>query len=158
MHALCRTLLLGVSGSIAAAAIPGYILFLRRGLVEHVRVILTDSAAQIVTPATMQDAPDYDDVVGEVHRFLTERMFACQLAGIDKVPAIVRDLDDQSALAVALIENLQREDLNPIDQARSMLRLVEEFDLTHDEIAKALGRSRASISASKASFRYMPPM
>jgi ParB family chromosome partitioning protein len=74
------------------------------------------------------------------------RWRAAQLAGIDKVPVIVRDLDDQSALAVALIENLQREDLNPIDQARSMLRLVEEFDLTHDEIAKALGRSRASIT------------
>jgi ParB family chromosome partitioning protein len=82
----------------------------------------------------------YEIVAGE------RRWRAAQLAGIDKVPVIVRDLDDQSALAVALIENLQREDLNPIDQARSMLRLVEEFDLTHDEIAKALGRSRASIT------------
>jgi ParB family transcriptional regulator, chromosome partitioning protein len=62
------------------------------------------------------------------------------------VPVVVRELTDQAALAVALIENLQREDLNPIDQARSMSRLVEEFDLTHDEIAKALGRSRASVT------------
>jgi ParB family chromosome partitioning protein len=59
---------------------------------------------------------------------------------------MVRDLDDQSALAVALIENLQREDLNPVDQARSMSRLIEEFALTHDEIAKALGRSRAAVT------------
>jgi ParB family chromosome partitioning protein len=59
---------------------------------------------------------------------------------------IVRELTDQSALAVALIENLQREDLNPIDQASSMQRLVEEFNLTHDEIAKALGRSRSSVT------------
>jgi ParB family chromosome partitioning protein len=59
---------------------------------------------------------------------------------------IVRELSDQSALAVALIENLQREDLNPIDQARSMSQLVEEFALTHEEIAKALGRSRATVT------------
>src|SRR5688572_29814823 len=59
---------------------------------------------------------------------------------------MIRELTDQSALAVALIENLQREDLNPIDQAQSMSRLIEEFDLTHEEIAKALGRSRASVT------------
>ena len=74
------------------------------------------------------------------------RWQAARLAGLSTVPVIVRELNDQSALAVALIENLQREDLNPIDQARSMSRLVEEFDLTHDEIAKVLGRSRASVT------------
>src|SRR5690606_16374750 len=62
------------------------------------------------------------------------------------VPVIVRELDDQSALAVALIENLQREDLNPIDQANSLRRLVDEFALTHEQAAKAVGRSRASVS------------
>ena len=62
------------------------------------------------------------------------------------MPVIVRELTDQSALAVALIENLQREDLNPIDQARSMSRLIEEFAMTHAEIAKSLGRSRASVT------------
>jgi ParB family chromosome partitioning protein len=82
----------------------------------------------------------YEIVAGE------RRWRAARLAGLATVPVIVRDLDDQSALAVALIENLQREDLNPIDQARSMARLVAEFDLTHDAIAKALGRSRASVS------------
>jgi ParB family chromosome partitioning protein len=82
----------------------------------------------------------YEIVAGE------RRWRAARLAGLATVPVIVRDLDDQSALAVALIENLQREDLNPIDQARSMARLAQEFELTHDAIAKALGRSRASVS------------
>jgi ParB family transcriptional regulator, chromosome partitioning protein len=82
----------------------------------------------------------YEIVAGE------RRWRAARLAGLSTVPAIVRKLDDQSTLAVALIENLQREDLNPIDQARSMQRLVEEFDLTHEQIAKALGRSRASVT------------
>lgn len=82
----------------------------------------------------------YEIVAGE------RRWHAARLAGLATVPVLVRELDDQSALAVALIENLQREDLNPIDQARSMARLVEEFNLTHDEIAKALGRSRAAVT------------
>jgi ParB family chromosome partitioning protein len=85
-------------------------------------------------------ATAYEIVAGE------RRWRAARLAGLSTVPVIVRELSDQSALAVALIENLQREDLNPIDQARSMLRLVDEFDLTHDEIAKALGRSRVSVT------------
>ena len=82
----------------------------------------------------------YEIVAGE------RRWRAAQLAGLTSVPVMVRELTDQSALAVALIENLQREDLNPIDQARSMSQLIDEFDLTHDEIAKALGRSRASVT------------
>jgi ParB family transcriptional regulator, chromosome partitioning protein len=86
------------------------------------------------------DSKSYEIVAGE------RRWRAARLAGLATVPVLVRELTDQSALAVALIENLQREDLNPIDQARSMSRLIEEFDLTHDEIAKALGRSRASVT------------
>ena len=82
----------------------------------------------------------YEIVAGE------RRWRAARLAGLATVPVMVRDLDDQSALAVALIENLQREDLNPVDQARSMSRLIEEFSLTHDEIAKALGRSRTAVT------------
>jgi len=82
----------------------------------------------------------YEIVAGE------RRWRAARLAGLTAVPVIVRELSDQEALAVALIENLQREDLNPIDQARSMARLVDEFGMTHDEIAKALGRSRAGVT------------
>ena len=86
------------------------------------------------------DATTYEIVAGE------RRWRAAQLAGLTSVPVIVRELTDQEALAVALIENLQREDLNPIDQAQSMSRLVAEFGMTHEQIAKALGRSRASVS------------
>src|SRR5688572_14709736 len=89
-----------------------------------VRVVARDSAATT-----------HEIVAGE------RRWRAARLAGLTTVPVMVRELTDQSALAVALIENLQREDLNPIDQAQSMSRLIEEFDLTHEEIAKALGRS-----------------
>ena len=74
------------------------------------------------------------------------RWHAARRAGLATVPAIVRELDDQSALAVALIENLQREDLNPIDQAHSLQRLADEFALTHEQVAKAVGRSRAAVS------------
>ncbi|MGB5245213.1 MAG: ParB/RepB/Spo0J family partition protein [Woeseia sp.] len=74
------------------------------------------------------------------------RWRAAQLAGLAVVPVMVRDLDDQSALAVALIENLQREDLNPIEQAQSLSRLAEEFSLTHQQVADAVGRSRSGVS------------
>jgi ParB family chromosome partitioning protein len=90
--------------------------------------------------AVQSGSSSYEIVAGE------RRWRAARLAGLSTVPVIVRELTDQEALAVALIENLQREDLNPIDQARSMSRLVDEFGMTHEEIAKALGRSRASIT------------
>jgi ParB family chromosome partitioning protein len=85
-------------------------------------------------------ASTYEIVAGE------RRWRAARLAGLATVPVIVRELTDKEALAVALIENLQREDLNPLDQAQSMARLVEEFGMTHEEIAKALGRSRAGVT------------
>jgi ParB family chromosome partitioning protein len=91
-------------------------------------------------PAAEAGANTYEIVAGE------RRWRAARLAGLGVVPVIVSELTDQQALAVALIENLQREDLNPIDQAQSMARLVEEFGMTHDEIAKALGRSRAGVT------------
>jgi ParB family chromosome partitioning protein len=91
-------------------------------------------------PAVDGDVTTYEIVAGE------RRWRAARLAGLATVPVIVRELTDQEALAVALIENLQREDLNPIDQAQSMARLVEEFGMTHDQIAKALGRSRAGVT------------
>jgi len=82
----------------------------------------------------------YEIVAGE------RRWRAAKIAGLSTVPVVVRELDDQSALAIALIENLQREDLNPIDQAQSLSRLADEFELTHEQVAKAVGRSRASVS------------
>ena len=95
----------------------------------------------VVRPIAAADGPArYEIVAGE------RRWRAAQLAGLDRVPVVVRELDDQSALAVALIENLQREDLNPLDQAQSLARLAREFGLTHDQVAQAVGRSRASVT------------
>ncbi len=74
------------------------------------------------------------------------RWRAARLAGLHEVPVLVHDLDDQSALAIALIENLQREDLGPIEVAQSLRQLTEEFGLTHEQAAQAVGRSRSSVS------------
>ena len=74
------------------------------------------------------------------------RWRAAQLAGLQKIPAVIRELDSKSAAAIALIENIQREDLNPLEEAQAFLRLIEEFDLTHQQVADSVGRSRATVS------------
>lgn len=74
------------------------------------------------------------------------RWRAAQLAGISEIPAIVRDLDDQSVAAVSLIENIQRADLNPLEEATALERLCEEFSMTHQAVAEAVGRSRTSVT------------
>lgn len=74
------------------------------------------------------------------------RWRAAQLAGLHELPAVVRELDDQAAAAVALIENIQREDLNPMEEARALRRLQGDFELTHQQIADAVGRSRVAVS------------
>lgn len=94
----------------------------------------------VVRPLGGDRTGGYEIVAGE------RRWRAARIAGLATVPVVVRELDDQSALAVALIENLQREDLDPVDQARSLSKLTEQFGLTHTQVAKALGRSRASVS------------
>ena len=83
---------------------------------------------------------EYEIVAGE------RRWRAAQLAGLATIPAVIRDIPDEAAVAVALIENIQRENLNPIEEARSLHRLVEEFGLTHADAAQAVGRSRATVS------------
>jgi ParB family chromosome partitioning protein len=83
---------------------------------------------------------EYEIVAGE------RRWRAAQLAGLHTIPAVVRDIPDEAAVAVALIENIQREDLNPIEEARSLQRLCEEFGLTHADAAEAVGRSRATVT------------
>ena len=77
----------------------------------------------------------YEIVAGE------RRWRAAQLAGLHTVPAVVRDIPDDAALAVALIENIQREDLNPIEEARALSRLVQQFEMTHGEAAEEIGRA-----------------
>ncbi len=82
----------------------------------------------------------YEIVAGE------RRWRAAQLAGLHVIPAIIRDIPDQTAIAVSLIENIQREDLNPMEEARALRRLVEDFDMTHNSAAEAVGRSRVMVS------------
>lgn len=82
----------------------------------------------------------YELVAGE------RRWRAAQLAELHEIPAIVRDISDQETMAVALIENIQRQELNPVEEAKALVRLVEEFGLTHQEAADSVGRSRAAVS------------
>ena len=83
---------------------------------------------------------DYEIIAGE------RRFRAAQLAGLKQVPVIVREVDDQAALAMALIENLQREDLTALEEAQGIDRLIREFGLTHEQAAKAVGRSRSATT------------
>ncbi|RKG35762.1 ParB/RepB/Spo0J family partition protein [Acinetobacter guerrae] len=82
----------------------------------------------------------YEIIAGE------RRWRAAQLAGLKEIPAIVRDLNDQVAIALALIENIQRQDLNPIDQALALQRFHDEFGLSHQEIADTVGKARTTVS------------
>lgn len=82
----------------------------------------------------------YEIIAGE------RRWRASQMAGLQEVPVVVRDVPDQAAMAMALIENIQRENLNPMEEARALERLIKEFQLTHQQTADAVGRSRAAVS------------
>ncbi len=96
----------------------------------------------VVRPLTAAPgAPQrYEIIAGE------RRWRAAQLAGLEDIPAIVRNIADEAAIAVALIENIQRENLNPLEEARALERLIREFELTHAQAAEAVGRSRAAVS------------
>ncbi len=93
----------------------------------------------LVRPVTGQNG-QYELIAGE------RRWRASQLAGLHEIPAVVRDVPDQAAMAMGLIENIQREELNPIEEAGALQRLIQEFGLTHQETAEAVGRSRAAVS------------
>jgi ParB family chromosome partitioning protein len=86
------------------------------------------------------NAGKYEIIAGE------RRFRAARLAGLDSVPVLVRDVPDESAAAMSLIENIQREDLNPLEEAHGLQRLVKEFGLTHEQAAQAVGRSRSAAS------------
>jgi ParB family chromosome partitioning protein len=98
----------------------------------------------IIQPLIVRPVPgfphQFEVVAGE------RRLRAAQLAGLTDVPAIIREFSDQEALAISLIENIQREELSPADEARALRRLIEEFALTHEQVAHAIGRSRATVS------------
>lgn len=99
-------------------------------------------ARGIVQPIVVRPlgSGSFEIVAGE------RRWRAAQMAGLDEVPAVVRECSDQEAAAVALIENIQREDLNPIEEAQGYRSLADEFGLTHQELADAVGRSRSAVS------------
>ena len=105
---------------------------------------LADSikAQGILQPIVVREIGEqrYEIIAGE------RRWRAAQLAQLDKVPALIRDFSDEAAIALALIENIQREDLNPLEEALAMQRFAEEFKLTHQEVADAVGKSRAAVS------------
>jgi ParB family chromosome partitioning protein len=96
----------------------------------------------ILQPVVVRPVDDggYEILAGE------RRWRAAQLAGLERIPALVREVPDDAALGIGLIENIQREDLNPIEEAGGLKRLIDEFRLTHDETAKAVGRSRSAVT------------
>ncbi|MDN4053840.1 ParB/RepB/Spo0J family partition protein [Massilia sp. YIM B02763] len=94
----------------------------------------------LVRPVAGAGTVRYEIIAGE------RRFRAAQLAGLDEIPVLVREVDDQNAAAMALIENIQREDLNPLEEAQGIARLIAEFDFTHEQAAHAVGRSRSAVS------------
>lgn len=105
---------------------------------------LADSikAQGIMQPILVRQLADeqYEIIAGE------RRWRASQRAGLKEVPVLVREIADEAALAMALIENIQRENLNPLEEAQGIKRLIDEFDMTHEKAAAAVGRSRAAVS------------
>ncbi|HEV2269838.1 MAG TPA: ParB/RepB/Spo0J family partition protein [Steroidobacteraceae bacterium] len=95
----------------------------------------------VVRPiAAAGESQRYEIIAGE------RRWRAAQIAGLTDIPAVIRRIPDEAAIAVALIENIQRESLNPLEEARALERLITEFELTHAQAAEAVGRSRAAVS------------
>ena len=154
--------LLGGSGKSATAAAPNQesddaslrnlpVDLIQRGRYQPRSDMRTESledlassirAQGVVQPVVVRPIGDdrYELIAGE------RRWRATQLAGLHEIPAVVRDVPDEAAVAMSLIENIQRENLNPLEEARALDRLVEEFGLTHQEAADAVGRSRATVS------------
>ena len=110
---------------------------------ESLRELADSIVAQgVMQPIVVRPISDqkFEIIAGE------RRWRATQLAGLDVIPAVIRDVSDQAAIAMALIENIQREDLNPIEEAASLQRLQREFDLTQQEVATAVGKSRSTVA------------
>jgi ParB family chromosome partitioning protein len=93
-----------------------------------------------LTSASDESRARFEIIAGE------RRYRAARLAGLETVPVIVKEVADEQALSLALIENIQREDLNPLEEAQALKRLVEEFGYSHEQVAKAVGRSRSATS------------
>jgi len=96
----------------------------------------------VIQPIVVRELPDrtFEIIAGE------RRWRASRRAGLDEIPAVVRKVDERTMVAMALIENIQREDLNPLEEAQALQRLIDEFQLTHGQAAETVGRSRAAVS------------
>ncbi|MDA0824199.1 MAG: ParB/RepB/Spo0J family partition protein [Proteobacteria bacterium] len=102
--------------------------------------IKAQGIVQPIVIRAIEGAGRFEIIAGE------RRWRAAQIAGLHEIPAIIRDVSDQVAASVALIENIQREQLNPLEEAQALHRLIHEFEMTHQAVAEAVGRSRASVS------------
>jgi ParB family chromosome partitioning protein len=111
---------------------------------------LADSikAQGVVQPIVVRPVESQGDGVSQRYEIIAgeRRWRAAQMAGLSDIPAVIRHIPDEAAIAVALIENIQRENLNPLEEARALERLISEFGLTHQQAAEAVGRSRAGVS------------
>jgi ParB family transcriptional regulator, chromosome partitioning protein len=116
----------------------------RRGMNQEALEELANSirAQGVIQPLVVRHLPGgrYEIVAGE------RRWRAAQMAGLTEIPAIVRTIPDEAAVAIALIENIQREGLNPIEESMALQRLMEEFTMTHQQVADAVGKSRATVT------------
>lgn len=101
-------------------------------------------AQGVIQPVIVREygLSEYELIAGE------RRWRAAQLAGLGEIPVVIKQINDKTALAMGLIENIQRENLNPIEEAQGLRRLIDEFELTHETVAEAVGRSRSAISNS----------
>lgn len=109
-------------------------------LEELAESIKTQGVMQPIVVRPLGPENSYEIIAGE------RRWRATQLAGLEKIPAVIRDVPDETAIAMALIENIQREDLNPMEEAFALKRLQEEFELTQLEVAEAVGKSRTAVT------------
>ena len=110
---------------------------------DKLRELADSIAAQgLVQPIVVRlvDNGMYEIIAGE------RRWRAAQLAGLAEVPVVIKEVDDQTAMAMALIENIQRDDLNPLEEATALHRLLDEFGLTHQQVAQAVGKSRTTVT------------
>ncbi|MCH7882347.1 MAG: ParB/RepB/Spo0J family partition protein [Proteobacteria bacterium] len=95
----------------------------------------------IIQPVVVRPEGNHFELIAGERRWR-----AAQLVGLQKIPAVIREIDGKAALAISLVENIQREDLNPLEESTALMRLIEEFDLTHQQVADSIGRSRAAVS------------
>ncbi|MGD9386615.1 MAG: ParB/RepB/Spo0J family partition protein [Gammaproteobacteria bacterium] len=115
----------------------------QEGLEDLADSIKAQGVVQPIVVRPIRETPEgvrFEIIAGE------RRWRAAQLAGLQKVPVIIREVPDEAAVAMSLIENIQRENLNPLEESRALDRLIREFEMTHQQAAEAVGRSRAAVS------------